>query len=333
LTIDATPDDPETAVHVILQRAATAAEREAGNVPVDQARVTTPDAGDFGKAHSTTESVSGAEDNDSSSSSSSSDSDKPVLQRKDGADDASPRASASGRAAIHSDDPNFDPVISDARAAATVFSAELPNFLVQQITTRYAGSRNVDNWRAIDVVTADVASVDGKEDYRNIRVNGRETTRPQDSGSWSTGEFQVTLEDIFSPLTAASFKRAGEDRIAGRPSWVYDFTVEQSRSHWVLRTQAGQEYAPAYKGTVWIDRETGRTMRIEQQAVGLPRGFAYDKSESALEYGFVSIEGKRHLLPVESVNMACMSGSPQCSRNILQFKNYRKFSTDSNITF
>ena len=85
----------------------------------------------------------------------------------------------------------------------------------------------------MDIVTADVSSVDGKEEYKNIKVNGNPTTRPEDSGSWSTGEFQITLEDILSPMTAATFKRIGDDRIAGRSTHVYSLSVEQPRSHWV----------------------------------------------------------------------------------------------------
>jgi hypothetical protein len=325
LTIDSTPDDPETAVHVILVRAGSASEKEAGNVPVDQAKVVPPDSGDFGKTHSATEATGAAGSSESSGSSSSEDADRPVLQRQP--------SNGPSEEPAHAKDPGLDPVIGDARAAASSFTSELPDFLVQQITTRSAGSRYVENWRTIDVVTCDVSSVDGKEEYKNIRVNGRPTDRPQDSGSWSTGEFQITLEDIFSPYTAAVFKRTGEDRIAARPTWVYSMAVEQPRSHWTLVAQSGRKYTPAYKGSVWIDKETGRTLRIEQQAIGIPRDFAYDKSESALEYGFVSIEGKKYLLPVQSVNVACMTGTSNCSRNVIDFKNYRKFSADSNITF
>jgi hypothetical protein len=321
LTIDSTPDDPETAIHVILVRAGSASEKEAGNVPVDQARVVTPDSGDFGRPHTSTEATAPGE-------TATEDADQPVLQRKPG------DVITTTEAPVKRDlPPGLDPVIADARDAAGSFTSQLPNFLVQQITTRFSGSRYVDNWRAIDIVTADVSSVDGKEDYKNIRVNGNPTTRPEDSGSWSTGEFQITLEDILSPMTAATFKRIGDDRIAGRSTHVYSLSVEQSRSHWVLVAQSGRKYNPAYKGTIWIDKESGRTLRIEQQAINMPRDFAYDKTESALEYGFVSIEGHKYLLPIQSVNMACMSGSSNCSRNVLEFKNYRKFSADTSITF
>jgi hypothetical protein len=98
-------------------------------------------------------------------------------------------------------------------------------------------------------------------------------------------------------------------------------------------SENGRQYKPAYKGTIWIDKETRRVLRIEQQALGLPRDFAYDKAESMVEYGYVSIEGTRYLLPIQSVNMACITGSSGCSRNVIEFRNYRKFSADSNIAF
>src|SRR5207302_1911747 len=106
LTIDTNPDDSETADHVILVRAGSEAEREAGNVPVDQARVVTPDSGDFGKAHSSTEAATTS--SESSDSSASEDSDRPVLQRKTsaGASEPPPRVPVASK----NEDPNFDPV-------------------------------------------------------------------------------------------------------------------------------------------------------------------------------------------------------------------------------
>ncbi|MGD1073067.1 MAG: hypothetical protein ABSB15_23355 [Bryobacteraceae bacterium] len=366
VTIDTLPNDPATAVHVILVRAANSSERAAAEAHVDEARISTPDADDFGRPHS----VAGSADAARSVSDlgSNSDSGRPTLHRADSdasaSDDGRPtlhRADSDanssaddGRRTLHREDTpgpastphdstakapagdspaSSDSVIDDARDAARSFSSDLPNFLVQQVTTRYQGSRYVDNWRSMDVVTADVASVDGKEDYRNIKVNGRPTTRPEDSGSWSTGEFQVTLQDILSPMTAATFKPDGEDRIANRAALVYRLSVEQPHSHWTLVAENGRQYKPAYKGTIWIDKETRRVLRVEQQAVLLPRDFAYDKAESMVEYGYVSIEGTRYLLPLQSVNMACNTGTSGCSRNVIEFRNYRKFSADSNITF
>jgi hypothetical protein len=54
---------------------------------------------------------------------------------------------------------------------------------------------------------------------------------------------------------------------------------------------------------------------------------------SIVEYGSIRIEGKQYLLPVTSENSACFTGSSNCVRNELAFRNYRKFSADSDIKY
>jgi len=363
LTIDCNPDDPETAVHVILVRSGTKSERETAENPVEQASISTPSADDLGRSHATadkekidkektdkekaapTETAATTEPTSSSEPVSTErteraapvnidEADRPTLRSKSGrAPTAEERDADLPR--LSAPPPSGDQVIDDARDAAATFSAELPNFIVQQVTTRYQGTGYHNDWRAMDVVTTDVAVVDGKEDYRNIKINGRASTRAiENTGSWSTGEFTITLQDIFQPSTAAVFKKRGEDRIANRPAFVYDMTVEQPNSHWVLiSTDQHRQYQPAYKGSIWVDKETRRVLRIEQQAVGLPRDFTYDKAETVVEYGFVRIEGKTYLLPVLSENLGCMTGTRNCSRNVIDFRNYRKFTAESNVTF
>ena len=324
LRVEANPDDSETALYVVLVRAGSKAERSAAAEPVESAKIATPESEDLGKPHD----VAGADaSSPAAGTSGTADDDRPVLTRKPIPGDTTTEREKPVNQLI-------DPVIGEARTAAQTFTSDLPNFTVQQITTRYQGSVYGGNWRAIDIVTTDVSSVDGKEEYNNIRVNGRPLSGPpENSGSWSTGEFSTTLEDILSPYTAATFTLRGEDRIANRPALVYDLAVEQSRSHWILVSPDKHQYKPAYKGSLWIDKETRRVLRIEQLATTMPRGYVYSKVESTLEYGFVDIEGKRYLLPVKSENVACMAGTPNCSRNVIEFRNYRKFGSDSKIVF
>ncbi len=145
--------------------------------------------------------------------------------------------------------------------------------------------------------------------------------------------FTITLEDVLSYSTAATFTKRGEDNVAGRPAFVYNMAVQQSYSHWTLVSTNGRQYTPAYHGSLWIDKDSRRVLRIEQVAQGMPRDFAYDKAESIIEYGFVKIEGKSYLLPVRGENMACETGTRNCSRNVIEFRNYRKFGADSSVTF
>ena len=96
-----------------------------------------------------------------------------------------------------------DEVIAAARDAADRLTEGLPDFIVQQNTTRYFSRALPPQWQVLDVVTAEVTSVGGKEDYRNIMVNGKPSNRPiEKTGAWSTGEFQTTLESLLNPYTA-----------------------------------------------------------------------------------------------------------------------------------
>jgi hypothetical protein len=369
LTIDADPDDPETAVHVILARAGTKSERESAEGPMEEATIAAPSASDLGRPHGSNGQTTTADadssdsgslgrtprDSSASSSSSSSepvassapvnrDPDRPTLRHTDGDEPKreAPRSASATATTENSSDSTpppvaevvGDPIINDAREASANFTAELPNFLVEQATTRYQGQGSPIRWRAIDVVTANVASVDGKEEYKNIKINGRPTSTPiEKTGSWSNGEFTITLQDVMSPYTAADFKKRADDTIAGRPAYVYDLKVEKSNSHWNIISPDGRQYTPAYKGSIWVDKETRRVLRIEQQALGFPRDFAYDKAETVVEYGFVKIEGKSYLLPITSENLGCETGTRNCSRNVIGFRNYRKFTAESNLTF
>ena len=167
-----------------------------------------------------------------------------------------------------------DPVIDMARDEAFSFSETLPNYVVKQFTTRFqtepTRSRST-SWRALDTVTADVVYQDGKESYKNILVNGRTPREaPEKSGSWSSGEFASTLQDIMSPYTNADFHGKRSTTIVNRPAYRYDFSVEQTNSHWRVET-SGQAYQPEYTGTVWIDKENYRVLRIELSARNMPR--------------------------------------------------------------
>jgi hypothetical protein len=166
-----------------------------------------------------------------------------------------------------------DAVIEDARRAARSYASQLPDFLVRQVTARdFNVSAVQTEWTPIDVVTAEVACVNGKEEYRSIMVNGKPANGPlENAGAWSKGEFSSTLEDLFSPATAAEFERRGPGQAGGRNAIRYDFKVPQRNSHWKVRAGAAS-CTPAYKGSVWIDTAMHRVLRIERRTLGLPAG-------------------------------------------------------------
>jgi hypothetical protein len=275
----------------------------------------------------------------------------PVLKRKSGGERKAPTTALPPLARVPAAEPdpsaplpageeaaesagreNLD-LITRARIAAFAFTDQLPNFLCDQITSRYESKTIKPSWKLKDKVELELMYVDGKEDYRNIRINGKPLKKgsPEDSGTWSLGDFGTTLADIMSANTNATFRKRNEsDSIAGIEVLLYDFTVEKANSHWEIRFDGSIK--PAYSGTLYIDPKTARVLRLEKQARNLPSTYAMDRVEQTVEYGWVEIAGQKHLLPVESVNLACFRDTFHCTKNEIQFKNYRRFGAESSIS-
>ena len=229
-----------------------------------------------------------------------------------------------------------DPVIRSAREAAWTFTESLPNYVVKQYTTRYQTETtrgNKTSWQANDIVTADVVSEGGKESYKNLLVNGKPPKDSiENSGSWSTGEFQTIQLNLLSPATDADFHNKRSTSIVNRQAFKYDFTVEKRNSNWDIHASS-ESYKPGYSGTIWIDKENFRVLRIEMSAQNMPKGFALDQVETALDYDYVMIGDTKFLLPAHSETLSCIRNTSDCSRNVIEFRNYRKFGADTSIKF
>ena len=342
ISILVNPDDLETALRVVLNRPGTESERQVAARPFDHDQVIAPTSQDVAKAKVTVDREPSSEaSTESPAKEPAAASDKDVAK----AGDATPKSEVNSakpadapaqpapepREPVSSAPLSADAIIMLAREETDALTADLPNFLVQQTTTRYDGRSG--DWRKIDVVTADVACVNGKEEYRNVAINGVPTQRPIEStGAWSSGEFVTTLRNLLSPIEDAAFVQRGEERVAGRLAYVFEFSVDAQNSHWILAGNGKETFQAPYKGRVWIDEQTHRVLRIDQKAQSIPRYFPYNRLESILDYGFVKIDNKTYLLPVQNESIACQA-SGNCERNVIAFRNYRKFTAESEIKF
>jgi hypothetical protein len=228
-----------------------------------------------------------------------------------------------------------DDLIRKASDTALDFTEKLPNYVCQEFMSRYESTTKPVSWHALDVVGMEVVYQDQKEDYRKITLNGRPVNKKLEElgGAWSTGEFGTVLIDLFAPQTAADFHYVRDSRMAGVLTKEYTFNVTHANSHWTIH-MGSQQYDPAYKGSVWIDPKTARVMRIEMQAYGFPTDFESDDVESATDYEYVRLgDAQQYLLPVHAETLSCQRGTPYCSRNTIDFRNYKKYTGESTITF
>jgi hypothetical protein len=228
-----------------------------------------------------------------------------------------------------------DDLIRRATDAAMDFTESLPNYVCRENVGRYVSQSHVPNWQAVDIVGTDVIYENHKESYKNLTINGKAVKKSMEEmdGAWSTGEFGTILINLFSPGTVSEFKFVKDSRSGGILAKMYEFNVTHANSTWQVHV-GGQVYSPAYKGAVWIDPHSARVLRIEMQAYGFPQDFPTDHVESATDYEYTRLgDSQQYLLPVHSENLMCQRGSDDCSRNVIDFRNYRKYTGESTIKY
>lgn len=226
-----------------------------------------------------------------------------------------------------------DPLIQRAMEANREFGLRQPDFICRQTVTR-STSRNLGKkWKEIDVLGADVIILDNDERHRNITRNGRPTGAShmsQVGGTWSTGEYSGILWNLFAPESEAEFTSDGEDVIRDAKAAVYRYRIDPEHSRWNI-TIGGSKHVPGHHGRVWIDLETARALRVEMEADGFPWNHPLTKAETAIDFATVRIREREYLLPIESLALACFSGSARCDKNRIEFTDYRKFETESSV--
>lgn len=229
--------------------------------------------------------------------------------------------------------PGYDGVLVQVRDRALAFNDSLPNFICNQLVYRFESNVLPPRWRLRDRVSAEVLIVDGKETYQNFSRNGRPIRdgRPAATGQWSRGEYGSVMEGLFADPGRVRFTYQGDSEIAGRGARRYEYEVAGANSQWRVEFD-GKEIFPAYDGAIWVEPDELRVLRIEMQARDLAADYPMDVIEMTVDYGPVLIAGREHVVPIRSENLACQRGSRLCSRNEIEFRDYRQFTAESVIT-
>ncbi len=228
-----------------------------------------------------------------------------------------------------------DAAIARAREAAASYLDELPSFAAKQNTTRYIQENSRARWSALDIVTTDLVFKNGAEEYSNVKVNNKSVDKSMDEidGLRSTGEFGSIIANLFDPESGTDFQRPSQVELRGRRAWKYRFLVPRERSDFRIHTPS-QLYYASQEGSVWIDFETDRVLRLEIQARELPKEFPFDTIEMNIDLDYVRLDGaKQFLLPTDSEALNCIRGTSVCMKNSTSFRNYVKFNAESSVIF
>lgn len=224
------------------------------------------------------------------------------------------------------------PLLEKARLHAEQFIEELPNFIVTQYIARSIRPPGQKDWQADDKLEVELSFQEKVgEKFKLLKINNKPTSQTYESigGATSTGEFGLMLEGLFHPQSQAAFKEVRKEVFKGRQTVLFEFHVKKAHSsNQITDKTSGRTVTSAYSGTIWVEADSGRVLRIEQSAEDIQRGFPITMAESAVEYDWVTIAGTKHLLPVYAEMIMGRDADRFYSRNVIELKNYRVFDTD-----
>ena len=229
-----------------------------------------------------------------------------------------------------------DPFIEETRKVVRDYLDELPDFICQQDIQRYFDYEGSGAWEKADTLVYELTYNRKRESYKPINSVGRPITRALEEvkGAYSTGDFASGLASLFDLETKAVFKPAGKERLGSRLALIYDFTVPKESSKLVLKAEGADPLIVGYSGTVWIDAETKKVLRIDQAMDDLPKSNPVTHSESSVDYDIIKLRGLDvdFLLPTRAEFVIADRRQKHYFRNLIHFKFYRKFETDIKIS-
>ena len=224
---------------------------------------------------------------------------------------------------------------------ATLGAAEkMPDYLVKQQITRSHAYGQSKNWAVYDRLSIAVSyRQTAGEDYKLLSVNGMPA--PEDSsygmklgGTISTGEYVTALTELFKAESRTEFTPIDTDTLHGRRTIIYEYVVKRENSRETLAWGEGgsvrQETISGYRGRIWVDREDGRVLRLEDISTEIESGFPITAASKVIDYDWVKINEQEHLLPSRAVVelTARDRGQTEQTRNEILFRGYRKFGAE-----
>jgi len=231
-----------------------------------------------------------------------------------------------------------DALITRMREGAVTYSDRLQDFLCTQLTTsKTDDGSSGKHWRLLETRELELGYIAHKEHYRLVKVNGK-STEPEKGIKKGyfipQGEFGTSLMKIFDPKAAAQFEWDHEEKSGGIRACIFRYRVPVSTTTLVMISDA-DHVKMAHHGTVSADCDSGAVMHfhIETEPASVIRNGREVAigMQSDVIYSPTTIASKEFLLPQHAVEIARFSKT--FTKVDIQFQQYRKYESSSNITF
>jgi hypothetical protein len=230
-------------------------------------------------------------------------------------------------------------LLDEVKDYAINYTHRLPDFICLEQTRRYVDTTGRDAWRLGDIITARLSYFNQKEDYKLVSQNDKvitDNTYTSVGGALSMGDFGTTMREIFEPFSHTKFAWERWTTLRNRRTHVFSYKVPLEFSRYSIAYQGEQKgdeikITVGYHGEIFVDRELSTITRITVNADSIPISFPVQEAKETLDYDFTKIGDVEFFLPL--VADLRMHTGREWTKNVKEFRLYRKFSADAVIKF
>jgi hypothetical protein len=232
-------------------------------------------------------------------------------------------------------------LLSEVKEYGINYTSRLPDFICLEQTRRYVDTTGKDSWRSTDVITARLSYFNQKEDYKLVSLNDRvvnDAAYTSVGGALSMGDFGTVMREIFEPQSDTRFEWERWTTLRKRKTHVFTYRVPLETSKYSIHysedeKDQGRTVIVGYRGSIFVDDQLPEhpVVRIVVEAENIPPSFPVQQVKSTLDYDFTKIGDQEFLLPL--VNDVRMHSARLWTKNVKEFRLYRKFSADAVIKF
>jgi len=174
---------------------------------------------------------------------------------------------------------------------------------------------------------------DQQEHYKLTLVNNQYVDLPHESvgGASSSGEFGSLLRLTLARKADALIEFDHWATLRKRRTYVFSYSISSGNSDYSIVWEKSQRIIVGYRGLIYVDRETHQVLRVTLQATEIPPTFPVQEAGTKLDFDYADIGGSTFLLPLRAEIR--MRHGRFLSRNVIEFRLYRKFSADAKISF
>ncbi len=228
-------------------------------------------------------------------------------------------------------------LVARMKTWAADYDKGLRDFLCTQQMTRYQGSAGPSpGWKRLEQQELEVSYQRKRVGYHRVKADGKTDKLEQrvKKGYYTPGGEFAAMSWVFDPKPAAEFTFDHRETREGRPFCVFRYQVPIERTNIILTVNL-EKVPLAYKGSVDADCETAEVHAVR---IATDPGVAHFGKRQIpvglqleVRYEPIEIGGNRYLLP----SHAKLAGlfNTGITRADLDFSNYRKYSSNSTISF